>query len=289
MSLATRLSDLITAVGTDIKTLRTYVTGSSTGDLTGLTTTAKSNLVAAINEIKASSGGGSSSMTPVAKNAATTATANQIVIMTGNFAVTLPTAPADGTPVGVVALTTSVTINRGGAADVINREGETGKTAIVITPGSHIVLMYLGGTWYVINSSVRSSRPTAAKMYRAAAYTPPAAAYQYIPFDTTLYDPGNNIDLANQWYVCPVAGYYQVNGECLTGANSLNLVAIYKNGVNVSEGNGTSWSRASVSDIIQCAAGDKLKLAIYDNSGLALVVTQGQVNNYMSVSLLEAA
>jgi hypothetical protein len=56
-SLQSRLSDLITAIGTDIKQLRTWITGSSSGDLTGLTTTDKSNLVAAINEVKAGSSG----------------------------------------------------------------------------------------------------------------------------------------------------------------------------------------------------------------------------------------
>lgn len=53
MSLQTRISDLITAVGTDIKQLRTWITGSSSGDLTGLTTTAKTSLLAAINEVNA--------------------------------------------------------------------------------------------------------------------------------------------------------------------------------------------------------------------------------------------
>ncbi len=57
MSLQTRLSDLATAVATDIKQLRTWLTGSSSGDLTGLTTTDKSNIVAAINEVKAGSSG----------------------------------------------------------------------------------------------------------------------------------------------------------------------------------------------------------------------------------------
>lgn len=52
-SLATRISDLITAIGTDIKQLRTWVTGSSSGDLTGLTTTAKTSLLAAVNEVNA--------------------------------------------------------------------------------------------------------------------------------------------------------------------------------------------------------------------------------------------
>lgn len=56
MSLQTRLSDLITAIGTDYKQLRTWITGSASGDLTGLTTTTKTSLVAAINEVKGSAG-----------------------------------------------------------------------------------------------------------------------------------------------------------------------------------------------------------------------------------------
>ena len=57
MSLQTRLSDLITAVGTDYKQLRTWISGSSSGTLTGLTTTDKTSLVSAINEVKAGSAG----------------------------------------------------------------------------------------------------------------------------------------------------------------------------------------------------------------------------------------
>jgi len=57
LSLQTRLSDLITAVGTDIKQLRTWLTGSSSGNLTALTTSDKSSIVAAINELDAAPGG----------------------------------------------------------------------------------------------------------------------------------------------------------------------------------------------------------------------------------------
>lgn len=56
MTLVTRLGDLITAIGTDYKQIRTWITGSTTGDLTGLTTTAKNSLVAAINEVDAATG-----------------------------------------------------------------------------------------------------------------------------------------------------------------------------------------------------------------------------------------
>jgi hypothetical protein len=58
LSLQTRLSDLVTAIGTDIKQLRTYITGSSSGNLTGLTTTAKADLIQAINEVNAKPTGG---------------------------------------------------------------------------------------------------------------------------------------------------------------------------------------------------------------------------------------
>lgn len=47
---------MITAVGTDIKQLRTWITGSSSGTLTGLNTTDKSSVVAAINEVAAATG-----------------------------------------------------------------------------------------------------------------------------------------------------------------------------------------------------------------------------------------
>src|SRR4051794_22916060 len=53
MSLATRLSDLAYAIGTDMKQFRVWMTGSSSGDLTGLTTAAKGDFVSAINEVNA--------------------------------------------------------------------------------------------------------------------------------------------------------------------------------------------------------------------------------------------
>lgn len=60
MSLQTRLGDFITAVGTDYKQLRTWITGSNAGTLLGLTTTDKTSLVAAVNEVNAKPSGGTS-------------------------------------------------------------------------------------------------------------------------------------------------------------------------------------------------------------------------------------
>ena len=52
MSLSTNVSNLATRVATEIKAVRTLVNGNA-ADLSSLTTTAKNNLVAAINELDA--------------------------------------------------------------------------------------------------------------------------------------------------------------------------------------------------------------------------------------------
>lgn len=52
-TLQVRIENLATRIGTDVKALRTMLNGN-VSDLTGLNTTAKSNIVAALNELKAS-------------------------------------------------------------------------------------------------------------------------------------------------------------------------------------------------------------------------------------------
>ena len=51
MSLVTQINSLITRIGTEFKTTKTLIAGNSAGDLSSLSTTAKNNLVAAINEL----------------------------------------------------------------------------------------------------------------------------------------------------------------------------------------------------------------------------------------------
>lgn len=57
MSLVTQLQTAFTRVGTEFKSIRTLIGGSGTANITGLTTTDKTSLVAAINEVKAGSAG----------------------------------------------------------------------------------------------------------------------------------------------------------------------------------------------------------------------------------------
>tara|TARA_R110000822_G_scaffold86391_5_gene201426 strand:- start:44 stop:745 length:702 start_codon:yes stop_codon:yes gene_type:complete len=51
MSLVTNITDLTTRIATETKSIRTLLNGNA-ADLTSLTTTAKTNLVAALNEVK---------------------------------------------------------------------------------------------------------------------------------------------------------------------------------------------------------------------------------------------
>ncbi|GHE88637.1 hypothetical protein GCM10016455_05970 [Aliiroseovarius zhejiangensis] len=56
MSLQTRLNALVTAIKTETKSLRTFISGANNGDVSGLNTTA-TNLVDALNEVKATADG----------------------------------------------------------------------------------------------------------------------------------------------------------------------------------------------------------------------------------------
>jgi len=59
MSLKTRIIELVTTIKTETKALRTFISGANNGDIGGLTTTA-TNLVDAINEVKATADSGAS-------------------------------------------------------------------------------------------------------------------------------------------------------------------------------------------------------------------------------------
>ena len=61
-SLQVRITDLATRVATEIKSVKTLVNGNAT-DLSALTTTQKTSLVAAINELKTAIDGAGSSIT----------------------------------------------------------------------------------------------------------------------------------------------------------------------------------------------------------------------------------
>ena len=97
MSLVSEVSDLATRMGTECKTLRTE-RAAITGSLASLTTTDKSNLVAAINEALAAAGGGG-----VTNLTATLSASNTIIVSSTGTDATIPA--VDGTNAGVMTPT----------------------------------------------------------------------------------------------------------------------------------------------------------------------------------------
>lgn len=53
MSLVSRITDLTTRIATEFKAVKLLISGNNSGDISGLNTTSKSNLVGAINEVDA--------------------------------------------------------------------------------------------------------------------------------------------------------------------------------------------------------------------------------------------
>lgn len=109
MSLKTNIETGFLRVATEFKTIRTLITGTATGDLSGLTTIDKSSIIAAINE--ASSAGGAASLSELTDVAVTTPATGHVLRHNGSEFVNVdPTTylqPLDGDLTSIAALTTT--------------------------------------------------------------------------------------------------------------------------------------------------------------------------------------
>jgi hypothetical protein len=75
-SLATRVSDLATRIATEFKTVKSKIAGNNSGDLSGLTTTVKTSILAAINELVTSIAGKQNSLGFTPENSSNKGAAN---------------------------------------------------------------------------------------------------------------------------------------------------------------------------------------------------------------------
>lgn len=114
MSLATNLQSAFTRIGTEFKTIRTLITGSGTGDLSGLTTSNKTSIVAAINE--AAGAGGASALDQLSDVAVTTPVTGHILRHNGtefvNVDGTTIYQPVDADLTAIAALAGQTTYGR---------------------------------------------------------------------------------------------------------------------------------------------------------------------------------
>jgi hypothetical protein len=153
------------------------------------------------------------------------------------------------------------------------------------------------GAWVDLGFTNRSTAAvTAAKAYRNAAFTC-NQGWNKIPLDTSVYDTGGMISVANGRIDIPATGYYQVNGNISWGTTTATvscIAGIWKNGVEVTRGselnvtgNGGNGREQSANDIVHCQAGDYLELYAY----VGVTFSCGVGNpawSFLSVALITA-
>lgn len=128
MSLVTNISDLAVRVATEIKSLRVLINGNAS-DLNALTTTAKSNLVAAINEldaaVTAASQSGGASIDDNAIAASTTWSSTKINTTIDNDVAAAVSGLVNGAPLALDTLKE--------LADALEAADESEEIAIILT------------------------------------------------------------------------------------------------------------------------------------------------------------
>lgn len=127
---------------------------------------------------------------------------------------------------------------------------------------------------------------TAARAYLAAETKFAALTVVKIPTKTISFDPGENINTTNGYYVVHEEGYYQVNAQLETRGGTYCLANIGVNGSRTSCGSaspGTFGGEcfSTVSDILLCKINDHIELFGYFNAETFL--PSSTICNYLAV------
>lgn len=203
-----------------------------------------------------------------------TPSSGQVLTATSSSAADWQT-PSGGGSIGVTDGTTTVnpasTITFTSGATVT--DGGSGNAEVAITGGG-------GGG---------GGTPVVARAYRNASFSFSAGVWTKVPLDTESFDPQGAMDVVtNGRYNVPATGWYQVDAGVDVGNSNVGVVGVYKNGSQAAYSGGTfgaNGTAATVSDIIQCNAGDYLELWVYSNPGTSLTVGESYLN-FLSVSLI---
>ncbi len=153
MSLQTNLSNLVTRIATEFKTVKSKISGNTNGDLSGLTTTTKTSILAAINELVTSLSGKQSTLTYTPENTAVKGAANGYCPLDSGAKV-----PAAHLPSYVDDV-----LEYDNLAEFFPTTGETGK--IYVAKDTNIIYRW-SGTGYVEISASLALGETSATAYR---------------------------------------------------------------------------------------------------------------------------
>lgn len=131
---------------------------------------------------------------------------------------------------------------------------------------------YVGGVWVFFGGSSASGPAFSLYSTITVNITTFGGIDTKVPLDSASFDTASGLDAANNRWVCPLAGYYQINGNIYLQANSTGYtgayISIWVNGSRVRVGQyvkypgvtGTNEQIFNGSWVIYLAAGDYLEM-----------------------------
>ena len=139
----------------------------------------------------------------------------------------------------------------------------------------------------------KTYNPYKFSVYRAAALTS-NTTNTAVPFDTKVFDTGNNVDVVTHQgrFTAPIAGFYWfVAGVGNSAAtNTVMAISFFKNGTVIQYGNVLNPSNGNSKEVItglfQLAANDYIEVGFIGGGGAT--VTVGQADCYFQGTLWSA-
>lgn len=195
----------------------------------------------------------------------------------------------------VTSITSAMNYCGGGTTQIECVAGDTisifGDSATTMTGAySSLSIRRLSGP------SVIAASETVAMRYKDSSGTtyPRATNITTFPFATKDYDTHNAYNITTGEYTVPVSGKYEVMTQYLIGSplQITALTRIYKNGsiysavVDAKTDTVFNQPGFGTRDVVQCVAGDVLKIGIYynDGSGTDRATTADATSNFLTIS-----
>ena len=227
MSLASQIQSLATRVATEFKTVKNKISGNNSGDLTGLTTTVKTSILAAINELVTSIAGKQASLGFTAENSSNKGAANGYAPLDANSKIPAVNLPAYVDDILEGTLTNSTTFTA---------SGNTGVTDGIVTPAANIIyidtttnIQYRwGGSSYVAMNGSLALGETSVTAYRGDRGK---AAYDHSQVSGSNPHNTNFADLANKPTTVSGYGLTDVYTKTEIGDPTTNLVTTFETGL----------------------------------------------------------
>lgn len=159
----------------------------------------------------------------------------------------------------------------------------------------------LGGSGFSIErltgpSVVAATESVNARYSTAAGQSITSASQATVIFGTKSFDSHNAMNTSTGIYTCPVSGKYSVvsylrftTGGTWTASSSMFNV-IQKNGSDFSRkvftqiATHTQNVENSISDVVDCLAGDNIRIQVFQNTGGSLALNSSALDNWVSIT-----